>query len=115
LPRIFILRHHQWLSFLQTTLTGGKNTKGQPVPAGGHAEGGPEMLKKQLTHKGKEAQVEGMDPSNLSADGTRGETPTKAATSLYSLFFFFFFKDLFIICKYTEAVFRHSRRGRQIS
>jgi hypothetical protein len=28
---------------------------------------------------------------------------------------FFFFKDLFIICKYTEAVFRHSRRGRQIS
>jgi hypothetical protein len=34
------------------------------------------------------------------------------------LFFFFFFKDflnyLFIICKYTVAVFRHSRRGRQI-
>jgi hypothetical protein len=35
----------------------------------------------------------------------------------------FFFKDmflffkiyLFIICKYTVAVFRHSRRGRQIS
>jgi hypothetical protein len=33
---------------------------------------------------------------------------------LHSIFFFFF-KDLFIICKYTEAVFRHSRRGRQIS
>jgi hypothetical protein len=31
--------------------------------------------------------------------------------------FFFFFKDiyLFIICKYTVAVFRHMRRGRQIS
>jgi hypothetical protein len=32
--------------------------------------------------------------------------------------FFFFFKDfiyLFIICKYTVAVFRHSRRGSQIS
>jgi hypothetical protein len=29
---------------------------------------------------------------------------------------FFFFKIyLFIICKYTVAVFRHSRRGRQIS
>jgi hypothetical protein len=28
---------------------------------------------------------------------------------------FFFFKDLFIICKYTVAVFRHTRRGRQIS
>jgi hypothetical protein len=29
--------------------------------------------------------------------------------------FFFFFKIyLFIICKYTVAVFRHSRRGRQI-
>jgi hypothetical protein len=26
-----------------------------------------------------------------------------------------FFKDLFIICKYTVAVFRHSRRGSQIS
>jgi hypothetical protein len=34
-----------------------------------------------------------------------------------SLFFsfFFFFLDLFIIiCKYTVAVFRHTRRGRQI-
>jgi hypothetical protein len=30
------------------------------------------------------------------------------------LFFFFFFKDLFIICVYTVAVFRHSRRGHQI-
>jgi hypothetical protein len=28
---------------------------------------------------------------------------------------FFFFKDLFIICKYTVAAFRHTRRGRQIS
>jgi hypothetical protein len=28
--------------------------------------------------------------------------------------FFFFFFNLFIICKYTVAVFRHSRRGRQI-
>jgi hypothetical protein len=32
-----------------------------------------------------------------------------------SLFLFFFFKIyLFIICKYTVAVFRHSRRGSQI-
>jgi hypothetical protein len=31
------------------------------------------------------------------------------------LFLFFFLKDLFIICKYTVAVFRHSRRGRQVS
>jgi hypothetical protein len=34
-------------------------------------------------------------------------------------FFLFFFKDLFIylfiICKYTVAVFRHTRRGSQIS
>jgi hypothetical protein len=30
-------------------------------------------------------------------------------------FLFFFFKDLFIIYKYTVAVFRHSRRGHQIS
>jgi hypothetical protein len=34
-------------------------------------------------------------------------------------FIYFFFKDLFIylfiICKYTVAVFRHSRRGSQIS
>jgi hypothetical protein len=35
--------------------------------------------------------------------------------SLLFFFFFFFFKIyLFIICKYTVAVFRHSRRGRQI-
>jgi hypothetical protein len=27
----------------------------------------------------------------------------------------FFFKDLFIICKYTVAVFRHTRRGHPIS
>jgi hypothetical protein len=33
-----------------------------------------------------------------------------------NLFYFFliFFKDLFIICKYTVVVFRHSRRGHQI-
>jgi hypothetical protein len=33
------------------------------------------------------------------------------------VFFFFFFLKiyLFIICKYTVAVFRHSRRGNQIS
>jgi hypothetical protein len=31
-------------------------------------------------------------------------------------FFFFFFKDLFIIIhKYTVAVFKHTRRGHQIS
>jgi hypothetical protein len=40
-------------------------------------------------------------------------------SSQYSFFccfvLFLFFKDLFIIiCKYTVAVFRHSRRGRQI-
>jgi hypothetical protein len=38
--------------------------------------------------------------------------------ALRALLFFFFFKDLFIylfICKYTVAVFRHSRRGNQIS
>ena len=31
------------------------------------------------------------------------------------LLLFFFFKDLFIICKYTVAIFRHTRRGCQIS
>jgi hypothetical protein len=36
--------------------------------------------------------------------------------SRYFSFFFFFLKIyLFIICKYTVAVFRHSRRGHQIS
>jgi hypothetical protein len=35
--------------------------------------------------------------------------------SLVLVFFFFFFKIyLFIICKHTVAVFRHTRRGRQI-
>jgi hypothetical protein len=33
-----------------------------------------------------------------------------------AFYLFFFFKIyLFIICKYTVAVFRHSRRGSQIS
>ena len=34
-----------------------------------------------------------------------------------SFFFFFFFLKIYllIICKYTVAVFRHSRRGSQIS
>jgi hypothetical protein len=41
-------------------------------------------------------------------------------TTKYNLwspcFFFFFFNIyLFIICKYTVAVFRHTRRGHQIS
>jgi hypothetical protein len=37
--------------------------------------------------------------------------------SQISFFFFFFFLKiyLFITCKYTVAVFRHTRRGRQIS
>jgi hypothetical protein len=33
---------------------------------------------------------------------------------IFSVFLFFFFKDLFIIWKYIVAVFRHSRRGNQI-
>jgi hypothetical protein len=33
----------------------------------------------------------------------------------FSFFFFQRFIYLFIICKYTVAVFRHSRRGSQIS
>jgi hypothetical protein len=35
--------------------------------------------------------------------------------SLFLFFSFFFFEDLFIIYKYTVAVFRHPRRGCQIS
>jgi hypothetical protein len=36
------------------------------------------------------------------------------SSSSSSSSFFFFLQDLFIICKYTIAVFRHSRRGSQI-
>jgi hypothetical protein len=45
------------------------------------------------------------------------ETPNPPRRySLFFFFYFFFFKIyLFIICKYTVAVFRHSRRGSQIS
>ena len=36
----------------------------------------------------------------------------RVTLSFYFFFFFFFFKDLFIvICRYTVAVFRHTRRG----
>jgi hypothetical protein len=38
-----------------------------------------------------------------------------ASKFLFLSFFHFFLKDSFIICKYTVAVFRHSRRGHQIS
>jgi hypothetical protein len=38
-----------------------------------------------------------------------------AAFSVISSLFFFFKIYLFIICKYIVAVFRHSRRGSQIS
>ena len=47
--------------------------------------------------------------------------PNAIAESLVAevkhFFFFFFFLKiyLFIICKYTVAVFRHSRRGSQVS
>jgi hypothetical protein len=34
---------------------------------------------------------------------------------IFVSFFFFLKIYLFIICKYTVAVFRHTRRGRQIS
>jgi hypothetical protein len=39
------------------------------------------------------------------------------ADSLLHISFFFFFLKIYllIICKYTVAVFRHSRRGHQIS
>jgi hypothetical protein len=41
------------------------------------------------------------------------------SSPFFFFFFFFFFKDLFIylfiICKYTVAVFRRTRRGHQIS
>jgi hypothetical protein len=37
------------------------------------------------------------------------------ASVLLPCVFFFFKIYLFIICKYIVAVFRHSRRGRQIS
>jgi hypothetical protein len=42
---------------------------------------------------------------------------TEPSPALSTTFFFFFFLKiyLFIICKYTVAVFRHSRRGSQIS
>jgi hypothetical protein len=35
--------------------------------------------------------------------------------SVVIAYIYVFFKDLFIICKYTVTVFRHPRRGHQIS
>jgi hypothetical protein len=42
------------------------------------------------------------------------QSPHAGLLSFFFFFFFFFLKDLFIICKYTVAIFRHSRRGHQI-
>jgi hypothetical protein len=44
------------------------------------------------------------DPSNL-----------RVPSVYWAMSTLIFFKDLFIICKYTVAVFRHPRRGHQIS
>jgi hypothetical protein len=48
-------------------------------------------------------------------NAARQETPCLRSLSFFFFFNFFRFIYLFIICKYTVAVFRHSRRGSQIS
>jgi hypothetical protein len=50
----------------------------------------------------------GLELRNLPASASLGLNATTALLSLS-------FKDLFIICKYTVAVFRHPRIGHQIS
>jgi hypothetical protein len=51
----------------------------------------------------------------LSLHPTSSPQPGQTVIAVTPIFFFFFFKIyLFIICKYTVAVFRHSRRGHQI-
>ena len=47
--------------------------------------------------------------------GEGGEALGLAKIMCSSTFLFFLMIYLFIICKYTVAVFRHTRRGRQIS
>ena len=47
--------------------------------------------------------------------GEGGEALGLAKIMCSSTFFFFLKIYLFIICKYTVAVYRHTRRGRQIS
>ena len=60
-----------------------------------------------------EKQKENLEPQ-VCLSYSRFPSPGNFTCS--SPFSFFFFKIyLFIICKYTVAVFRHSRRGRQIS
>jgi len=40
--------------------------------------------------------------------------PSMHETLVQFLFCFVFFKDLFILCEYTVAVFKHTRSGHQI-
>jgi hypothetical protein len=47
--------------------------------------------------------------------GEGGEALGLAKIMCSSTFLFFLMIYLFIICKYTVAVYRHTRRGRQIS
>jgi hypothetical protein len=48
--------------------------------------------------------------------GTNGNCKVLQTKRIYPAAFFFFFKIyLFIICKYTVAIFRHTRRGHQFS
>jgi hypothetical protein len=49
------------------------------------------------------------------AEGFVNESPTNFFFFLRFYLFIYLFVYLFIICKYTVAVFRHSRRGSQIS
>jgi hypothetical protein len=67
----------------------------------------------QSTWKGKQAQAQG----SLTAPVVPSPQWGGGETCLYFFSFLFFLKIylFIIICKYTVAVFRHSRRGRQIS
>jgi hypothetical protein len=52
-------------------------------------------------------------PSSAVSEESSGEI-NKIFLKKNNLFYCILNKDLFIICKYTVAAFRHSRRGHQI-
>jgi hypothetical protein len=62
--------------------------------------------------------VLGIEPRALCTagkDSTKLYPFTRVVLIHLSFMIHLFLKDLFIICKYTVAVFRHARRGRQFS
>jgi hypothetical protein len=74
------------------------------------------MCRSQRTHFRNPSSPSSMDSRNqIQTIRLAQQAISLTEPSYVFIIYIYIFKDLFIICKYTVAVFRHTRRGRQIS